>query len=75
MRIAVLDAAGLRPERLLLADQILMFDMPFVATRTASKRTFLYGWCWWCRDGRKALKNDPADWLLSERDGVFCASV
>jgi hypothetical protein len=42
----VLDAAELWPARLLLVDKILMFGMPFAATRTASKRTFLLGWHW-----------------------------
>jgi hypothetical protein len=46
MSFAVLGAAGLQPEPLPLANQILMFDMPFAATRTASKRTFLLGRYW-----------------------------
>lgn len=43
MRFAVLDAAGLWPEEPLLANQVLMFGMPFAVTRTAGKRTFLLG--------------------------------
>jgi len=33
-----------------------MFGMPFAAARTASKRTFLFGWHLWCCDGEKSLK-------------------
>ena len=30
--------------------------MPIAAIRTASQRTFLLGWHWWCCDDRKARK-------------------
>jgi len=56
MSFAVLDAAGLQPEPLPLADQILIFGMPFATTRTASKRTFLLSWHRRCCDGEKSLK-------------------
>ena len=56
MSFAVLDVAGLWPTELVLANQILIFGMPFAATRTASQRTSLLYWYWWCCDGWKALK-------------------
>jgi hypothetical protein len=56
MSFAVLDAAGLQPEPLPLADQILMFGMPFAATRTTSQRIFLLRWHQQYCDGEKSLK-------------------
>jgi hypothetical protein len=37
--------------------QTRIFDVPFAATRTTGKRTFLFGWHWWWCDGQKSLKS------------------
>ena len=72
MRFAVLDAAGLWPKELLLANQILILGMPFAATRTASTRTFLLGWHWWCGGGRKALKTRSSRLAAQRKRRRFC---
>ena len=69
----MLDAAALLPTELLLANQILMLDMPFTATKTASKCTFLHSWRWWCRDCRKALKKRSSRLIAQRKRRRFCS--